>query len=336
MEKIMSESRLLSYIKNLDLWLVSPGGSGSTEFRKWLEKNGYVIQNDAWKLLGCHHKSPLKDLKIPCIYLYGDLQKAYMSVSRRKNTKRGPFYKNQEKLNNILSYYCEYSEENLWNSMANQMTNWLSIKDYSLKSKVLLLYQEDLYTPKGQILLEEFLGKKFSKFLVKSERKSIISDFDENILNSINNFVSTIKIESKIIPSIKDINFQHLLLRISKMENTIIHSNNKIKELEKELKLLKITKPSTEEKEKLLHNTDEENQLLIRNLPLDTSENDIHSLFDKFGKIVKCIIKPQGFGYISFLLIEDAIRAQIEFDGIVFKGNNINVSYNKCNGPCCV
>lgn len=197
--QILSNSEIIREINKLDVWLVSPGGSGSTTFNTWLTKNGYNIINHTWRKIGCHHGIPL-NLKIPIIYLFADLSKAYMSVSRRKSRRDSPYFTNQRKLTN--NYHCQISETNLWKSMKNQIENWVFLEDFVFTSDILIIKQNDLYTEKGKILVEKLLGRSFMDFPIEQERKSQINNFDDNIIQDIISYENRFKlVESRIIPS---------------------------------------------------------------------------------------------------------------------------------------
>ncbi|KAM9330805.1 putative RNA-binding protein 19 [Gastrophryne carolinensis] len=73
-------------------------------------------------------------------------------------------------------------------------------------------------------------------------------------------------------------------------------------------------------------------RLFVRNLPYSCSEEDLESLFSKYGQISeihfpidKLTKKPKGFAFVTFLITEHAVKAYAEVDGQVFKGRMLHV-----------
>ncbi|KAL6261672.1 hypothetical protein P5V15_006761 [Pogonomyrmex californicus] len=76
----------------------------------------------------------------------------------------------------------------------------------------------------------------------------------------------------------------------------------------------------------------ESGRMFIRNLTYTTTEDDIRKLFEKYGPlsevnlpIDKVTRKPKGFGTITFLMPEHAIKAYNELDGSVLDGRMLHI-----------
>ena len=61
------------------------------------------------------------------------------------------------------------------------------------------------------------------------------------------------------------------------------------------------------------------NELFIGNLDRHVTQRDIESIFDKYGKILRCDVKNRGFGAVyAFLEFDDERDAEVS-NKILFK-----------------
>lgn len=73
-------------------------------------------------------------------------------------------------------------------------------------------------------------------------------------------------------------------------------------------------------------------RLFVKNLPYSCAEEDLHTLFEKYGPLSEVHIpidkntkKPRGYAFILFLLPEHAVKAFTELDGQIFQGRILEV-----------
>ncbi|KAG7197053.1 hypothetical protein KM043_017582 [Ampulex compressa] len=76
----------------------------------------------------------------------------------------------------------------------------------------------------------------------------------------------------------------------------------------------------------------ESGRIFIRNLAYITTEEDIRQLFEKYGPLTEVNLpvdrvtrKPKGFGTVTFLLPEHAMKAYSELDGSILNGRMLHV-----------
>lgn len=80
---------------------------------------------------------------------------------------------------------------------------------------------------------------------------------------------------------------------------------------------------------------DEDGRLFIRNIPFSCVEDEILSLFSTFGTVSQVHLpldadkKCKGFGFVQFLLPEDASRALKALDGSSFQGRLLHIMLAK-------
>jgi len=79
-------------------------------------------------------------------------------------------------------------------------------------------------------------------------------------------------------------------------------------------------------------NIAESGRMFIRNLTYTITENDIRKLFEKYGPLSEVNLpvdrvtrKPKGFGTVTFLMPEHAIKAYSELDGSVLDGRMLHI-----------
>ncbi|GJQ68534.1 hypothetical protein Trydic_g17103 [Trypoxylus dichotomus] len=89
---------------------------------------------------------------------------------------------------------------------------------------------------------------------------------------------------------------------------------------------------SQEERLKNEEDVAESGRIFIRNLSYTTTENDIEDLFSKFGPLAEVNLpidsvtrKLKGFGFVTFLMPEHAVKAYAELDGSVLHGRMLHL-----------
>lgn len=72
--------------------------------------------------------------------------------------------------------------------------------------------------------------------------------------------------------------------------------------------------------------------MFIRNLTYTTTEDDIRKLFEKYGPLSEVDLpvdrmtrKPKGFGTVTFLMPEHAVKAYSELDGSILDGRMLHI-----------
>lgn len=80
----------------------------------------------------------------------------------------------------------------------------------------------------------------------------------------------------------------------------------------------------------------ESGRMFIRNLSYATTEDDVRQLFEKYGTLTEVNLpidattrKPKGFGTVTFLLPEHAVKAYSELDGSSFNGRMLHLLPSK-------
>lgn len=73
-------------------------------------------------------------------------------------------------------------------------------------------------------------------------------------------------------------------------------------------------------------------RLFVRNLSYETTEDDLRDLFVKYGPLSGVSIplgietrKSKGFGYVTFMMPSDALRAWQELDGTIWEGRLLHI-----------
>ncbi|CAD1479371.1 unnamed protein product, partial [Heterotrigona itama] len=76
----------------------------------------------------------------------------------------------------------------------------------------------------------------------------------------------------------------------------------------------------------------ESGRIFIRNLSYTITEDDVRTLFEKYGSLTEVDLpidrttrKPKGFGTITFLLAEHAVKAYSELDGSILDGRMLHL-----------
>lgn len=161
--------------ENLDICVVSYGGSGSNELVDILEKNGYRCRTPTWETILCHCSEPL-NIDIPIIYIYRNLIDAFFSMKRR-----GYLFcqTNQRKMANTNDII--YSDKIFIRLMLNQFLKW---KNCNFKN-VLLINYKDCFNDNIKNTLENFLNNKNLKhlpFIYKEPKTNFdINEIDDRL-----------------------------------------------------------------------------------------------------------------------------------------------------------
>ncbi|XP_050436168.1 probable RNA-binding protein 19 [Adelges cooleyi] len=76
----------------------------------------------------------------------------------------------------------------------------------------------------------------------------------------------------------------------------------------------------------------ESGRIFVRNLPYIATEDELQKLFEQFGPVTESIIpvdkvsrQVKGFGLITFLMPEHAVKAYTELDGTIFHGRMMHL-----------
>ncbi|XP_033210187.1 probable RNA-binding protein 19 [Belonocnema kinseyi] len=76
----------------------------------------------------------------------------------------------------------------------------------------------------------------------------------------------------------------------------------------------------------------ESGRMFLRNLSYVTNEDDVRKLFEKYGDLTEVNLpidkntrKPKGFGTVTFMLPEHAIKAYSELDGSILNGRMLHI-----------
>ena len=81
-------------------------------------------------------------------------------------------------------------------------------------------------------------------------------------------------------------------------------------------------------------NNSEENNLFVKGIHFDASEDDLKEIFSKYGEVTSCKIlkdketkKSKGIGFVNFADKESAMGALNDADNLVCKGRNLQVRF---------
>lgn len=76
----------------------------------------------------------------------------------------------------------------------------------------------------------------------------------------------------------------------------------------------------------------ESGRMFLRNLAYTTTEDDVTKLFEKYGPLTEVNLpvdkisrKPKGFGTVTFMMPEHAIKAYTELDGSILNGRMLHI-----------
>lgn len=137
--------------EEMDILVVSYGGSASNTLADVLIKNKYNIRTDTYRKILCHCPRYI-NINIPIIYVYDNPIKSFLSVKQRY------WSVNQKKLSN--DEHVELSDENLLKLMINQFMRWTTIP----RTNVLIVKTYELFDDNIVDKLETFLNSKIEHF----------------------------------------------------------------------------------------------------------------------------------------------------------------------------
>lgn len=141
--------------KELDVIVVSYGGSCSNTLTRMLENNKIRCRSKLWHKILCH--SPfIPDVSVPIIYIFDNPVKAFRSMKTRGI---GFWDVNQRKLSN--NKYSDLSDLNLMKLMMTQFDRFVENPE---KKKILMFPTHLLFKEEGKKKLEEFFGKEMNNF----------------------------------------------------------------------------------------------------------------------------------------------------------------------------
>ena len=172
MNKIIDLERIPYLIQkeNIDICVVSFGGSGSNCLTNFLEKNGYKVKSPIHNKILCHCPQ-IPNTKKKIIYIYRDLKKAFLSQYRRKPHI---WTINQKKMSNNKA--VKLSDENLLTLMISQFLRWT----YKKQNNILVLKYDDFFTENGRNKIRKFLKnenlKDFPEYVKKNNTEELINN----------------------------------------------------------------------------------------------------------------------------------------------------------------
>ena len=135
------ETNINTLINDLDIIVISMGGSSSNFVCDYLENNNFCVRNNFWDEFLCHCYFAFKTDK-PIIYVYTCPLKAFNSVVSRKFELFA--LKNIRKLSNCKT--LKYDNQLLFDLMTNQYFNWKNFDHKSNNNKILFLNTYELYS----------------------------------------------------------------------------------------------------------------------------------------------------------------------------------------------
>ena len=154
-------------INDLDILVISMGGSSSNFVCDYLENNGFIVRNQFWhKFLG-HCYFPFATNK-PIIYIYTHPIQAFNSILSRKF--RSFALTNIKKLSN--NRLTNYSHQLLFDLMISQYSSWKNFDHNYSNNKILFLNTYEITHDKFQKYISEFLNINLTNNRVKFNYKS--------------------------------------------------------------------------------------------------------------------------------------------------------------------
>ena len=177
--------------ENLDVLVISYGGSCSNTLVSYLEKNNFKCYTKIWGKILCHCPHYI-ECDIPIIYIYDNPIKSFLSMKNRGN---GIWDTNQQKMSNDINVVL--SDKNLIECMINQFNNWTNIK----RNNVCVIKSCELFENNIVDKLENFFKKKIYHFPISYKNPKTNIENIENIelielfekykleIDRINNFI---------------------------------------------------------------------------------------------------------------------------------------------------
>ncbi|KFM72265.1 Polyadenylate-binding protein, cytoplasmic and nuclear, partial [Stegodyphus mimosarum] len=125
-------------------------------------------------------------------------------------------------------------------------------------------------------------------------------------------------------------------IAVAQMNDKIIDGKKLIVEpfLEKEVRE-HLVKNSLEYAEKALEKSTQRNNLHVKNLPKDMSDEQLKELFERFGEIVSVKIvrdehfESKGFGFVAFKTEEAAAKALKRLNDFPYESKILKISYKQ-------
>lgn len=136
--------------ERIDVGVVSYGGCASNTLAKFLESNKFRVRTPIWSKILCHCPEPV-DSDIPFIYIYRDIEDAFLSQKKRG---KGYWDVNQQKLSNNKN--TPLSDKNLLELMKKQFLKWSNAA--KTRDNILMLSYNEFFTPMGHLKINNFLG----------------------------------------------------------------------------------------------------------------------------------------------------------------------------------
>lgn len=148
---LKSKKVLKQIEKELDVIIISYGGSCSNTLVDMLEENKIRCRSELWDKILCHCPI-IPDVSLPIIYIFDHPVKAFRSMKARGT---GFWDVNQRKLTN--NKYADLSDFNLMTAMLAQFSNFSE----NIEEKNLLMFPTHLlFEKQGKEKLEKFLQRK--------------------------------------------------------------------------------------------------------------------------------------------------------------------------------
>ena len=145
MKKIITYEQACIDSNELDIMVVSYGGSGSNTLTNYLCSLKFKCKSPTWHKIFCHFPEPLECFKIKCIYIYDDPRIAFMSMKRRN---KGYWDLNQRKLANNSE--VKLSDENLLELMIKQFMSWTK----NPKKNIFIISKKDFFSENRKFLFD--------------------------------------------------------------------------------------------------------------------------------------------------------------------------------------
>lgn len=166
MREMLTDTQIINRIQeqSLNVWVCSPGGSGSNLLTKYLQQvHGLRTRELIWMNHLCHFPVPLP-VPVPTIYVFGDLPDIYRSNKKKRHIDAGTQHR---KLTRGLR--AGGTDTEFLQLVGRQFTCWTQSH---LQNSVLFLRYDDLWTSTGRSLLGGYLGIEVRNFPARRSRES--------------------------------------------------------------------------------------------------------------------------------------------------------------------
>ena len=142
-EQIITYDQACVDSNELDIMVVSYGGSGSNTLTDYLCSLDFTCKSPTWHRILCHFPEPLAGFQTKRVYIYDDPRRAFMSQRRRMCANT-----NQRKLSNNNRIIL--SDENLLRLMIRQFMAWTRNQD----ENILIISKRDFFSEKRKKLFD--------------------------------------------------------------------------------------------------------------------------------------------------------------------------------------